>query len=761
MNSLKYRMLNKELNKEIPLVYPAIPIGDKSLFTSILLIDSNVKDYKVFVDSVNSSTFPVVYSILSSPSDLLSLFANFTNLNRVGIVFTMSQNSNGNNTSFIGRKPFFPSDIVKPYEDNILYIINIINSFNIKNIDYLACNTLNYPSWVNYYKILSDETGVIVGASSDKTGNIKYGGDWIMESDGVNIEGIYFTNSIQYYKYLLDTTTTITNTNGWVGSYGPNTAGRFLGVTYGNGKYVAVGADDTTGNYSIYTSTDGTTWSTTSVGPTTAGGFLGVTYGNGKYIAVGAVGSDDTNYSIYTSTDGTTWSTTSVGPTTAGVFLGVTYGNGKYVAVGSTNNITFGNYSIYTSTDGTTWSTTSVGPNTPGAFLGVTYGNGKYVAVGSTNNITFGNYSIYTSTDGTTWSTTSVGPNTPGAFFGVTYGNGKYVTVGSTINDDTGNYSIYTSTDGTIWSTTGPNTAGYFSGVTYGNDKYVAVGTDDTNYSIYTSTDGTTWSTTGPTTAGVFLGVTYGNGKYIAVGSTNNNITGNYSIYTYTIPQTLPISQILPVLVNENYIATLNSIYQLQGNSVKFISGGFSNIKGIVETKSAIVSDSNNLYYINNGIKTIIQKGLTGLGSISVDHIGNLFYVIISNKVSNIYIKIKDTQTYKLLYNNFGKNIQIFYIDYKLVIVDMDTKIIYSYSIEPNSILYKIDTINTSNEKIMCAITHLNSLYLLIGTAIYTISYNKVIKYKQLNILYSGIAFYNNILYGIIYNGNNISASKL
>ena len=121
MNSLKYRMLNKELNKEIPLVYSEIPIGGKSIFTSRLLIDSNVKDYKVFVDSVNSSTFPVVYSILSSPSDLLSLFANFTNLNRVGIVFTMSQNSNGNITSFIGRKPFFPNDIVKPYEDNILY----------------------------------------------------------------------------------------------------------------------------------------------------------------------------------------------------------------------------------------------------------------------------------------------------------------------------------------------------------------------------------------------------------------------------------------------------------------------------------------------------------------------------------------------------------------------------------------------------------------------------------------------------------------
>jgi len=56
---------------------------------------------------------------------------------------------------------------------------------------------------VNYYTLLTKETGVVVGASNDKTGNIKYGGDWIMESTSQDIELVYFGKSIKYYSYLL------------------------------------------------------------------------------------------------------------------------------------------------------------------------------------------------------------------------------------------------------------------------------------------------------------------------------------------------------------------------------------------------------------------------------------------------------------------------------------------------------------------------------------------------------------------------------
>ena len=48
-------------------------------------------------------------------------------------------------------------------------------SFNVKHIDFLACDTLNDPVWLEYYKTLQDAC-ITVGASDNKTGNLKYGG---------------------------------------------------------------------------------------------------------------------------------------------------------------------------------------------------------------------------------------------------------------------------------------------------------------------------------------------------------------------------------------------------------------------------------------------------------------------------------------------------------------------------------------------------------------------------------------------------------
>jgi len=183
-----------------PLVYPEIT--KENQFTNVLLIDNSVNDYQTFVESVNSSTFPIVYSIMSNKTELLTLLqANFTSISRIGIVFSSSL---GNVKMFLDGKSFFNEEEVEPYSENVEFILNVLKEFRVKNIDYLACDTLNYSNWENYYQILSKETAVIVGASNDKTGNIKHGGDWIMESTSQDVELLYFTKRIEYYQYLLD-----------------------------------------------------------------------------------------------------------------------------------------------------------------------------------------------------------------------------------------------------------------------------------------------------------------------------------------------------------------------------------------------------------------------------------------------------------------------------------------------------------------------------------------------------------------------------
>jgi len=238
-----------------PFVYPEIKGENQHQITNVLLIDSHVKDYQTFVDSVNSNTFPIVYSIHSSKTELLPLLqTKFTHISRIGIVFTSNL---GNTQMFLDRKPLFATNETDHSSENLQFIVNVIKEFSVKNIDFLACNTLNYPNWVNYYQLLTQQTGVVVGASNDKTGNITYGGDWVMESTLQDIENVYFTKSIEYYTYLLDANFWANTNGGW--PYGS--------IIYGSYMYVSNQDAGTIVKISLSDPTQVTQWATGLDGP--------------------------------------------------------------------------------------------------------------------------------------------------------------------------------------------------------------------------------------------------------------------------------------------------------------------------------------------------------------------------------------------------------------------------------------------------------------------------------------------------------------
>ena len=239
--------------------------------TNILLIDDSVNDSSLFYTSVNANTFPIMYSRNSTKNDLLTLLqSKFTTIQRIAFVFyTTGPMIN----TFLDNKPFFRENELTSSE-NVDFLITLFNDFKVLNVDYLACNTLNYPSWSKYYQLLTNLTGVIVGASNDQTGNIKYGGNWIMESTSENIELTYFSKSIEYYTYLLDgqgSTTFAIKQDGTIWGTGSNSVGQ-LGIGNTDNqltlnqmtaiegkipKYISYGS-----NYTIVLMTDGTIWGT-------------------------------------------------------------------------------------------------------------------------------------------------------------------------------------------------------------------------------------------------------------------------------------------------------------------------------------------------------------------------------------------------------------------------------------------------------------------------------------------------------------------
>jgi hypothetical protein len=160
---------------------------------NLLLIDKTVSKYQLFVDSSNESTYPLVYSPRYDSKLLLDhIIKSFKHIERIAVVCHGQENI----TKFLNNEPF-------DSDSNIHFMKEIVNGFNVKTIDFLACDTLKYAQWINYFKQLN-QMGLIVGASDDRTGNIKYGGDWLLESTGNDIKPVYWTNLIDNYSELLE-----------------------------------------------------------------------------------------------------------------------------------------------------------------------------------------------------------------------------------------------------------------------------------------------------------------------------------------------------------------------------------------------------------------------------------------------------------------------------------------------------------------------------------------------------------------------------
>jgi len=298
------------------------------------------------------------------------------------------------------------------------------------------------------------------------------------------------------------------------------------GITYGNGIFVAVGAQGT-----ILASTDGTNWTIRSSGVTTS--LNKITYGNGTFIAVGDSGT------ILTSPDGITWTSHFSGSTN--YLTSVAYGNGTFVVVG-------GSGTILRSTDATSWTSCSSG--TTNDLWRVIYGNNVFVAVGDSSTILtstdFNNWTsrynwtpgmtyygvglhmaifannifvamgndgvTFTSTDGINWAISMSGASQP--IFGATYGNNMFIAVGYR--------NSISSTDGRNWTNLSFGKTEFLDDVAFGNGAFVAVGQGG---AIYNSIDAINWTSiqSGPIES--LNCITYGNGTFVVVGDNGTILT--------------------------------------------------------------------------------------------------------------------------------------------------------------------------------------------------------------------------------------------
>ena len=258
---------------------------------------------------------------------------------------------------------------------------------------------------------------------------------------------------------------------------GVSSTSRFESIAYSSslGRIVVVGSTGI-----IYSNDAGLSWGSAVSGVI----FYDVAFGNNRFVAVGGTGSAST---IYYSTDGTSWTSTSAPAGVTEDLIGIAYGTpsgvagGRWVAIGNGNGTTTtGARYIFSNDTGVTW--TNIVLTATDNVTAINYAAGSinlYVVSGYTlataatfirtsaaGNATFP--TVYTNT-------AQIGDNTANA---IEYLNSTLVLVG-------GSNQVVTSTNGTAWTLTQPRQAGDASstGIAYssGLGRYVFVGSSSSN----------------------------------------------------------------------------------------------------------------------------------------------------------------------------------------------------------------------------------------------------------------------------------------
>jgi len=80
------------------------------------------------------------------------------------------------------------------------FVAFLKDSKKTQHYDLLACNIYSDPNWKYVLTLLDSQCGIHFRASSDATG---WGGNWILESDNVDLTHLYFTDKIADYPFKL------------------------------------------------------------------------------------------------------------------------------------------------------------------------------------------------------------------------------------------------------------------------------------------------------------------------------------------------------------------------------------------------------------------------------------------------------------------------------------------------------------------------------------------------------------------------------
>jgi hypothetical protein len=206
------------------------------MIKNLVLIESRINDKETIIRSLLETTFYIIieYEIdtLDSIKDKINLL-DLKSLNRVAI---FQENYNMPTYNFVQSFNKSILDNVEELDTDLLtwsdftsLLSYFKNTLNVLKIDLLGCNIYNNHNWMYVINKINMDLGISIQSSNDYTGNENLGGDWILESNNSNMIGIYFTEEIKKYNFVLGSSASHNGfilTNGKVQMCGKNSSGQ-------------------------------------------------------------------------------------------------------------------------------------------------------------------------------------------------------------------------------------------------------------------------------------------------------------------------------------------------------------------------------------------------------------------------------------------------------------------------------------------------------------------------------------------------------
>jgi len=169
----------------------------------LLLVDTRVASYETFVNSAKSNVTAVTYSFYEDTfASILSRIPS-QQYESVGVI------SHKYDTPYYQFVASAQQSIIHGVEQEDAQLQSwsefaaFLAALQAPVIDMMACRLFADQEWKYVFDSLEKQLNIQIRASSDDTGNLAAGGNWIMESDNINVQDLYFTQQIEEYSYLL------------------------------------------------------------------------------------------------------------------------------------------------------------------------------------------------------------------------------------------------------------------------------------------------------------------------------------------------------------------------------------------------------------------------------------------------------------------------------------------------------------------------------------------------------------------------------